>query len=106
MTDATLEAEALAATKRWAAAWQWKETIQGAYFTSSDWSIQRNPLSGIITGRSIRGFATMTHPDGRNRFQYVAYRQDYDGTNYMNLQMTGVGPIYDILPENMVIPTK
>lgn len=46
----------------------------------------------------------MVHPDGRNRFQIVAFREQHDGSQFTNLRMTGVGPIYDIMPENMVIP--
>ncbi|MEE4246856.1 MAG: hypothetical protein V2I33_15700 [Kangiellaceae bacterium] len=96
MTDAKMREDALAAAKRWASAWGWKETIKEGFFTSNDWTITRNPLTGIITGKVARGFITMTHPDGHCRFQYVSYRQDFDGANYMNFQMTGVGPIYDL----------
>lgn len=92
----TQQKAAIDASKRWASAWNWKETIQSAYFTSNNWRTTRNPLTGIITGRVIRGVVTMKHPDGRCRFQYTSYREDYDGTQYFNLNMTGVGPIYDI----------
>ncbi|WP_196141156.1 hypothetical protein [Aliikangiella sp. G2MR2-5] len=96
LNDNNQRKQATAAAKRWAKAWGWKESIKDAYFTSADWAITRNPLSGIITGKVIRGFVTMTHPDGRCRFQYVSFRQDYDGTQYMNFHMTGVGPVYDL----------
>lgn len=96
MTDKTQQEQGLAAAKRWASAWAWKETLKAAYYTSADWSITRNPLTGVITGKVARGYITMTHPDGRCRFQYTSFRQDYDGASYMNLHMTGVGPIYDI----------
>ena len=101
LQDASQKQSALDASKRWASAWSWKETIKQAYFTSNDWSIKRNRLTGVITGKVIRGFVTMTHPDGRCRFQYVSYRQDYDGSSYMNFHMTGVGPIYDLKCEEI-----
>lgn len=87
---------ALTAANSWASAWGWKETLKKAYFVNNDWSITRNKLTGVITGKAISGVVTMTHPDGRCRFQYVSFRQDFDGANYMNLHMTGVGPVYDL----------
>ena len=96
LVDNSQRKSALAAAKRWASAWNWKETIKDAYFTSADWTITRNRLTGVITGKVIRGYITMTHPDGRCRFQHVSFRQDFDGSKYMNFHMTGVGPIYDL----------
>ncbi|UTW46857.1 hypothetical protein [Bacterioplanoides sp. SCSIO 12839] len=94
----TTEAQqALTAAKRWAADWQWQETILSAYFTSNNWSTTRHPLTGIITGKLIQGVVTMKHPDGRCRFQQVRFRQDYDGNQFYNLEMAGVGTVYDIL---------
>ena len=101
MQDAEQQKQALDASIRWAKAWNWKETINAAYFTSSDWSITRNRLTGVITGKVSRGFITMKHPDGRCRFQYVSFRQDFDGASYMNFHMTGVGPIYDLRCEKI-----
>ncbi len=96
LADQSQRKQALAAAKRWGESWNWKETIKDAYFTSADWTITRNRLTGVITGKVIRGYITMTHPDGRCRFQTVTYRQDFDGSDYMNFHMTGVGPIYDL----------
>lgn len=104
LTDPDLDQAALAAAKRWATAWSWKEDLKAAYITSKDWTITRNPLSGIITGRTVRGIVTMVHPDGRHRYQHVAFRQGHDGTTFVNLQMSGVGPIFEILPAHMVVP--
>lgn len=95
-SDRSQKQQALKAAKQWANNWGWKETLTDAYFTSNDWSTLRHPLTGIVTGKSIRGIVTMTHPDGRCRFQYTSFRQDHDGQQFYNLQMTGVGPIYDI----------
>ncbi|WP_420591201.1 hypothetical protein [Bacterioplanoides sp.] len=94
--DRSQKQQALKAAKQWANNWGWKETLKDAYFTSNDWSTLRHPLTGIVTGKSIRGIVTMTHPDGRCRFQYTSFRQDHDGQKFYNLHMTGVGPIYDI----------
>jgi len=96
LDNADQKTQALSAAKRWASAWAWKETLKDAYFTNNDWSITRNRLTGVITGKVIAGIVTMTHPDGRCRFQHVRFRQDYDGSGYMNLHMTGVGPVYDL----------
>lgn len=95
-SDRSQKQQALKAAKQWADNWGWKETLKDAYFTSNDWSTLRHPLTGLITGKSIRGIITMTHPDGRCRFQYTRFRQDYDGEVFYNLLMAGVGPIYDI----------
>ncbi len=86
----------LSAANRWAKAWQWKEQLVDSYLTGSDWAITRNRLTGIITGKIIQGVVTMKHPDGRCRFQYVNYRMDYNGSQYQNLHVAGIGPIYDL----------
>lgn len=88
--------QALDASKRWANSWKWQEELLNTYFISSDWASTKHPLTGITTGKVIRGIITMKHPDGRCRYQHASYRQDYDGNKYFNFQMTGVGPIYDI----------
>jgi len=85
----------LDAASRWAQAWSWKESLIKTYLTQSDWSITRNRLTGIITGKVIGGVVIMKHPDGRCRYQMLNYRQDYDGSSYTNLQVSGIGPIYD-----------
>ena len=96
LNNSTQKQQALAAGKRWASAWNWKETLNNAYFISNDWSITRNRLTGIITGKVISGIVTMKHPDGRCRYQHMSFRQDYDGSQYTNLHTTGVGPVYDL----------
>jgi len=83
------------AAQAWASAWGWKETIVNSYLTQNDWSITRNRLTGVITGKIIAGVIVMKHPDGRCRYQVVNYRKDYDGSSYINLHVTGIGPIYD-----------
>ena len=101
LTDAALQAKALTASKRWANAYNWEESIDQAFFTSSDWRIKRHPLTGVITGRTLAGYVTMQHPDGRCRYQHTTYRQDYDGSSYTQMIMTGVGPVYDLACDNM-----
>lgn len=100
-SDTALNQAALAAAQRWASAWQWPETLDRAFMVSADWSILRNPLSGVVTGRRMSGVVTMRHPDGRCRFQYVGFRQDHDGRDFVNLHMTGTGPIYDLPCERL-----
>jgi len=96
LNNSTQKEQALASGKRWASAWNWKETLKNAYFISNDWSITRNRLTGIITGKVISGIVTMEHPDGRCRYQHMNFRQDYDGSQYTNLHTTGIGPVYDL----------
>lgn len=96
LKNTELSDRALKAAKRWAKAWNWQEKLKATYFVNDDWGIVRNPLTGVVTGRKISGIVTMKHPDGRCRFQYVGYRQDHDGSEFVNLHMTGVGPIYDL----------
>jgi hypothetical protein len=96
LTNAAQKEQALAAGKRWAAAWSWKETLKNAHFISNDWSITRNRLTGVITGKIISGIVTMVHSDGRCRYQHMSFRQDFDGSKYTNLHATGIGPVYDL----------
>jgi hypothetical protein len=96
LNNPTQKAQALAAAKRWASAWSWKESLKNAYFTSNDWSITRNRITGVITGKIISGIVTMIHPDGRCRYQHMSFRQDYDGKEYTNLHSSGIGPVYDL----------
>lgn len=86
----------LRAAQYWADAWNWVESLKTAYVTQNDWSITRNKLTGVITGKLIRGLVTMTHPDGRCRYQILVFRKDFNGSRYMNLHVTGVGTIYDL----------
>jgi len=96
LNDATLNKKAMVAAQDWANAWAWKETLQQAYFTSRDWAVKQHVLTGLATGRVINGVVTMTHPDGRCRFQTMVFRQDYDGQKYFNFHTVGIGAIYDI----------
>lgn len=99
--DNHLNGQLLAAAQRWAAAWQWSEQLKQAYPYSADWQITHHPLSGAVTGRKLSAVLTMLHPDGRCRFQYVGMAQDFDGQQYSNLRMTGVGIIKDIPCERL-----
>lgn len=96
MKNSTQQKQAFVAAKDWAKSWNWKETLKSAYFVSRDWKPAHNALTGLVVARNITGVVTMTHPDGRCRFQYMTFRQDYDGRDFVNLHATGVGPIYDI----------
>ncbi|MDQ7015242.1 MAG: hypothetical protein Q9N68_02580 [Gammaproteobacteria bacterium] len=92
LKDSSLETEALAAAQRWADSYHWKETLTKAYFTGSSWSMKRNVLSGILTGRAIAGVVVMQRPDGVCSFHYVTFGQQYNGTEYVNTHMIGLTP--------------
>lgn len=92
LKDTNLQSQATQAAKRWANVYQWKETIKYAYFTGNDWTTLRNPLTGIITGRNISGVVVMERDDGLCSFHRVSFAQDYNGSSYANLAMTGLVP--------------
>lgn len=92
LSDSALTRKAGEAAQRWANAYGWKERIEYAYFTSKDWRIVRHSISGVITGRTINGVVVMRRDDGMCSFHNVSYAQDYDGTDFINLNMTGLVP--------------
>lgn len=92
LKNATLEAQALQAAKNWASKYGWKETITDAYFTSADWIIRRNPLTGIQTGREIRGTIVMKRPDGLCSFHHAVFAQQYSDGTYRKVYTDGIVP--------------
>lgn len=92
LRDKALEKEITQAAKRWANAWQWKETIAYAYFNANGWRTKHHPLTGLITGRVIPGIVVMKRPDGMCSFHYVTFGQDYDGNHYSGTHMVGLVP--------------
>lgn len=92
MKDATLNKDALIAAKAWASSYRWKEKLQSVYMTSRDWSILRNKLTGLQTGRQIYGVITMKRPDGLCSYQPAVFEQAYNGSGYQKTVMTGVVP--------------
>ncbi len=92
MQNAALESEITAAAQRWASTWNWKESIPYAYFTSADWRVKHHPLTGIVTGRHIRGIIVMKRQDGLCSFHYASFGQDYDGSQFVSTHMLGLTP--------------
>lgn len=92
MTDAALEAKMLAAAKRRAKAEGWKEAFSKVKISSTGWGINRNELTGTITGRSISAWVYATWPDGHCTYQDFGFSEEYDGSAYSdNPIMDGVG---------------
>jgi hypothetical protein len=92
MVDSDLDQSALIAAQAWANSYSWKEQLEYVYITSRDWSILRNKLTGIQTGRRIQGVITMKRDDGLCSYQQAIFEQAYNGTGYQTTVMTGVVP--------------
>ena len=92
MADGNLDQSALTAAKAWANSYSWKEQLEYVYMTSRDWSILRNKLTGIQTGRRIQGVITMKRDDGLCSYQQAIFEQAYNGTGYQATVMMGVVP--------------
>jgi hypothetical protein len=92
MDDSDLDQSALTAAQTWANSYNWAEQLQYVYITSRDWSILRNKLTGIQTGRRIQGVITMKRDDGLCSYQQAIFEQAYNGTNYQKTVMAGVVP--------------
>lgn len=92
LDDTDLNNSALIAAKAWASRYGWKEQLQYVYIASRDWSILRNKLTGIQTGRRIQGVITMKRDDGLCSYQQAIFEQAYNGTDYQTTVMTGVVP--------------
>jgi hypothetical protein len=92
LDDSDLDQSALIAARAWANSYDWAEQLQYVFMTSRDWSILRNKLTGIQTGRRIQGVITMKRDDGLCSYQQAIFEQAYNGTNYQAIVMTGVVP--------------
>ena len=82
LTDAELNAEAVNAAKARAGREGWNETIEDAYIRGTDWTIERNKLTGIQTGRYIAGVIVMRRKDSLCSYQSVHFGQQYNGSGY------------------------
>jgi hypothetical protein len=92
LDNSDLDESALTAAQDWANSYNWAEQLQYVYITSRDWSILRNKLTGIQTGRRIQGVITMKRDDGLCSYQAAIFEQAYNGTGYQNTVMAGVVP--------------
>ena len=92
LEDDDLDQSALTAAQDWANSYSWKEQLEYVYITSRDWSILRNKLTGVQTGRRIQGVITMKRNDGLCSYQQAIFEQAYNGSDYQTTVMTGVVP--------------
>lgn len=72
----------LAGAKQRAQREGWNEQLIRAYAIGSDWTILRNKLTGIKTGRYIAGVVVMKRKDGLCSYQHVHFHQQANDTDY------------------------
>lgn len=82
MKDAKLKSEALALIKKTAAGYKWKETIEYAYITASDWEVRISALTGKPLTRSIKCIVVMKTPDGNYKREGFYVGQKYNGSSW------------------------
>lgn len=87
MTDATLKSEALTLIKQTAAAYQWKENVEYAYITSTDWEVRVSELTGKPLSRSIKCIVVMKTPDGNYKREGFYIGQKYNGSSWGTTHM-------------------
>jgi hypothetical protein len=90
MKNPALEKECMAALK------DWKEKPLKVIITDRDWTIHRNPITGVIVSRTINTTTVVKKPDGGCRMFQVSYEQMYNGKSYGKAQQYGVGDSADI----------
>lgn len=96
MNNTRLEADAIDAINRYAAANNWKERYHKAVITGYDWYIDRNQYTGIILGRSLDVTLLGSWPDGTCRYAEFSVYQQYDGVKYSGVMVyNGIGSMYD-----------
>ncbi|WP_064792476.1 hypothetical protein [Shewanella woodyi] len=82
LKDEKLQKQVLNAAKQRADKESWNESILNAYIRGNDWTILRNKLTGIQTGRYIAGVIVMQREDGLCSYQSVHFAQQYNGADY------------------------
>lgn len=82
LKDKSLQQQALNAAKQRANKESWNESILDAYLRDNDWTILRNKLTGVQTGRYIAGVIVMQRKDGLCSYQAVHFAQQFNGSNY------------------------
>ncbi len=56
--------------------------IKKLKIASNDWEINRNKLTGVVTGRTIVAYCYFTEPDGGCVVTKVAFSQQHDGSKF------------------------
>lgn len=82
MQDSSLRAQMHAAVLRKAENDRWSDTPSVTLIQSDQWSILRNNLTGIITGRRIAGVVGHRFPDGHCSIQIHTFYEGHDGSNF------------------------
>jgi hypothetical protein len=92
MKDPALEAKMLKTMQSYGKNNGWKETFSKVKIKSEGWTISRHAVTGIILSRSISAYLYATRPDGKCTYQEFAFKQDHDGTKFMdNTKFDGNG---------------
>ncbi len=87
MKDAKLKAEALSFIKKTADAYGWKETVEYAYITSTDWDVRMSALTGKPLTRSLKCIVVMKTPDGNYKREGFYIGQKYTGSAFGSTYM-------------------
>lgn len=83
MVNKPLEAKALIAVKKYISDNGRKGDYSKVKIISTDWSIKRNKISGVITGRSIDVYGYAKWPDGSCGYMIFGINETYNGTKYI-----------------------
>ena len=70
--------------------------------TDTDWTPLRHEISGVLIGRAISAMSAMKNQDGSCYRETQTWTQDYNGSTYTNLRITGVRDLTDMACENAV----
>lgn len=70
--------------------------------TDTDWTPLRHEITGVLIGRAISAMSAMKNKDGSCYRETQTWTQDYNGSTYTNLRITGVRDLTDMACENAV----
>lgn len=87
MKNETLKSEALALIQKTASAYQWKETVEYAYITSTEWDTRVSALTGKLLTRSLKCIVVMKTPDGNYKREGFYIGQKHNGSAWGNTYM-------------------
>lgn len=87
MQNSKLKSEALALIKKTANAYGWKETVEYAYITSTEWDTRVSALTGKLLTRSLKCIVVMKTPDGNYKREGFYIGQKHNGSSWGNSYM-------------------
>lgn len=79
---------------------QGKEAVKVA-ITDKDWTISRNPASGLIEHREIAATVAVKSPDGKCKCWQFTFKQPYVGGSYTATEFESIAGSFEIAPENL-----